>query len=66
MRTLAKLAATLGVVGTVAAAGVAPASALGVYIDHRPHHHYYNYYAFVSPIRGPSVLGRVGIVKCDR
>ena len=51
MRTLAKIAATLGVVGAMAAGSVMPASAAGVYIGphgvyigHR-HHHYYNSYA---------------------
>lgn len=39
MRTLAKIAATLGVVGAIAGVGVMPASA---YYGHR-HHHYYNY-----------------------
>jgi hypothetical protein len=50
MQTLAKIAATLGVVGAMAAGTVMPASAVGVYIGphgvyfgHR-HHHYYNSY----------------------
>jgi hypothetical protein len=51
MRTLTKLAATIGVVGAIATGGVMPAAAVGVYIGphgvfigHR-HHHYYNSYA---------------------
>jgi hypothetical protein len=43
MRTLMKLAATIGVVGTIAAVSAAPASAFDVRIGPR-HHHYYNYY----------------------
>jgi hypothetical protein len=43
MRTLTKLTATLAVVGAVAAVSAAPASAVDVWIGHRPHHHYYNY-----------------------
>jgi hypothetical protein len=51
MRTLVKIAATLGVVGAMAAGSAMPASALGVYIGHHGvyighrHHHYYNSYA---------------------
>jgi hypothetical protein len=44
MRTLGKIAATLGVVGAMCAASVIPASALDVYIGHRHHHGYYDYY----------------------
>lgn len=44
MRTLTKLTATLAVVGAAAAVSAAPASALDVWIGHRPHHHYYDYY----------------------
>jgi hypothetical protein len=44
MRTLGKITAALGVVGTIAVAGVVPASALDVYIGHPHHHHYYDYY----------------------
>ncbi len=43
MRTVRKIAATLGVIGAIAATSVIPASAFGVYIGPR-HHHYYNYY----------------------
>jgi len=43
MRTLAKLAATVGVIGAVAAANAVPANAFEVYIG-PPHHHYYDYY----------------------
>lgn len=43
MRTLGKIAAALGVVGTIGVTSVAPASALDVYIGHRHHHHLYNY-----------------------
>jgi hypothetical protein len=43
MRTLTKLTATLAVVGAVAAVSAAPASAVDVWVGHRPHHHYYNY-----------------------
>ena len=39
MRTLAKIAATLGVVGAIAGGSAAPAAAWYGY-----HHHYYNYY----------------------
>jgi hypothetical protein len=39
MRTLAKIAATLGVVGAIAVGSAAPAAAWYGY-----HHHYYNYY----------------------
>jgi hypothetical protein len=42
MRTLTKLAATIGVVGAIAAGSVAPAAAFHVWIGH--HHRYYNYY----------------------
>jgi hypothetical protein len=42
MRTLAKLVATVGVIGALATASAMPASAFEVYIGH-PHHHYYNY-----------------------
>jgi len=44
MRSLAKLAATVGVIGAVAAASAVPAGAFEVYIGH-PHHHYYNSYS---------------------
>jgi len=44
MRTLTKLTATLAVIGAFAAVSAAPASAVDVWIGHRPHHHYYNYY----------------------
>src|SRR5260370_34966248 len=40
MRTFTKIAATLGVVGTIALGSVVPAGAF--WIGHR-HHHYYNY-----------------------
>jgi hypothetical protein len=40
MRTFAKIAATLGVVGTIALGSAVPAAAY--WIGHR-HHHYYNY-----------------------
>jgi hypothetical protein len=39
MRTFTKIAATLGLVGTIAAGSVAPAAAF--WVGHR--HHYYNY-----------------------
>jgi hypothetical protein len=39
MRTFTKIAATLGVVGTIAVGSVAPAAAF--WVGHR--HHYYNY-----------------------
>jgi hypothetical protein len=43
MRTLGKIAATVGVVGAIGVTGVIPASAFEVYVGPR-HHHYYNYY----------------------
>ncbi len=43
MRTLGKIAATLGVIGAFAASSALPASALDVYIGHRHHHDYYDY-----------------------
>jgi hypothetical protein len=43
MRTVGKIAATLGVVGAIGVTGVIPASAFEVYIGPR-HHHYYDYY----------------------
>lgn len=42
MRTLGKIAATLGVIGSIAANAV-PAAALDIYIGDRPHHRYYDY-----------------------
>jgi hypothetical protein len=49
MRTLGKIAVTLGVVGAIAGVSVMPASAVdvhigphGVYVGHG-HHHYYDY-----------------------
>ena len=44
MRTLGKMSAIAAVVGAIGAAGVLPASALDVYIGHRHHHGYYDYY----------------------
>jgi hypothetical protein len=43
MRTLGKIAATVGVVGAIGVTGVNPASAFEVYVGPR-HHHYYDYY----------------------
>ncbi len=43
MRTLGKIAATVGVTGAIAANSAVPAAALDVYIGH-PHHRYYDYY----------------------
>jgi hypothetical protein len=43
MQTLARMSATLGVVGAIAAGGVIPASALDIYIGNRHRHHYYDY-----------------------
>jgi hypothetical protein len=42
MRTLGKIAATIGVVGAIGVTGAIPASAFEVYVG--PRHHYYNYY----------------------
>lgn len=44
MRTLGKISAIGAVVGAIGAAGLVPASALDVYIGHRHHHGYYDYY----------------------
>jgi hypothetical protein len=43
MRTLGKIAATLGVIGAIAASSAVPAAALDIYIGHRHHHGYYDY-----------------------
>ena len=43
MRTLGKIAATLGVVGTIVASSAAPAAAWYGY-HHRYYHHHYGYY----------------------
>jgi hypothetical protein len=43
MQTLARIGATLGVVGAIAASSVIPASALDIYIGHGHRHHYYDY-----------------------
>ena len=40
MQTVRKIAATLGVVGAIAAVSVMPASAFEVYVGPRHHHHY--------------------------
>lgn len=42
MRTIGRIAATIGVLGAIAATTAIPASALDVYVGHR-HHHLYNY-----------------------
>jgi hypothetical protein len=44
MRTLGKIAATLGVASAVATVSVIPASAFDIYIGPRHHHRYYDYY----------------------
>jgi hypothetical protein len=59
MRTLAKLAATVGVIGAIATAGAVPASAFEVYIGHPHHHHYYNYYGGNACRPGWTVQGGV-------
>jgi hypothetical protein len=43
MRTLGKIAATLGVLGAIAVGSAAPAAAWYGY-HHRYHHHHYGYY----------------------
>ena len=43
MQTLGKIAATLGVVGTIVASSVVPAAAWYGY-HHRYYHHHYGYY----------------------
>jgi len=44
MRTLGKLAATLGVLGAIAVSSAAPAAAWYVYHRHYGYHHHYGYY----------------------
>ena len=47
MRTLGKIAATLGVIGAIAVGSVVPAAAwygYGYGYHHRYHHRYYDYY----------------------
>ena len=44
MRTLAKIAATLGVVGAIAASSTVPAAAWYGYHHRYYHHRYYGYY----------------------
>jgi hypothetical protein len=45
MRTLGKIAATLGVIGAIAVGSVVPAAAwYGYGYHHRYHHRYYAYY----------------------
>ena len=60
MRTLGKIAATIGVVGTIGVTGVIPASAFEVYVGPRHHHHYYDYYGGGNGCRpGCTVQGGV-------
>jgi hypothetical protein len=44
MRRLGKISAIAAVTGVIGSAGVIPASALDVYVGHRHHHDYYDYY----------------------
>src|SRR6516225_5558922 len=44
MRTLGKIAATLGVIGAIAASSTVPAAAWYGYHHRHYHHHYYAYY----------------------
>ena len=44
MRTLGKLAATLGVLGAIAVGSAAPAAAWYGYHRHYGYHHHYGYY----------------------
>ena len=44
MRTLGKIAATLGAIGAIAVGSAAPATAWYGYYHHRYYHHHYGYY----------------------
>ena len=59
MRTLGKIATTLGVIGAIAASSALPAAALDVYIGPRHHHHYYDYYGGNGCRPGWTVQGGV-------
>jgi hypothetical protein len=54
MRTLGKIAATLGVVGATAMVGMIPASAFAIYVGPRHHHRYYDYYGGHYPGADPN------------